>query len=98
MVRTWQVGAVHRFESIGRLIYSLKLHECIVALDLHALQPTKGLKVLLQVTLACPIRIKIDHKESGRRLHLPPSQILTAPHFPIHLTSTRSVGSQTCNV
>jgi hypothetical protein len=93
MGRAWQMRAAQSLESISSLVYILKLHEGIIALDLDALEAAVGLKMLLQVALACAVCIKVHHKQSRGRLHLSPPQILTAPHLSIHLFST-GFGSQ----
>lgn len=68
----------------GRL-HIIILDEGIVSLDLHTCQLAKLLKVSLQVTLNRILHIKVDHKQSGGRLGLAPSQIFPPLNIPIAL-------------
>jgi hypothetical protein len=69
---------VQALQGVSGLLLRLKLHKSVVVLDVHAPQLAKGLKVALQVTLTCVLRVKVHHKQRGVGLDCPAPLVLPA--------------------
>ena len=76
-----------RFHSLLSLVQVFILHEGIVALDLDALKPPKGLKQVLQVSLSRAVQVKVDNEEGGGGGNICAASVLTALDLAIALTS-----------
>ena len=74
-------------DSLLSLIQVVILDKGIVALDLDTLEPAKGLKQLLEVTLPCAVHVKVHNEEGGGGCDVLPPSVLTALDLPVTLSS-----------